>query len=96
MRNPILNEIRRVRARRAREWAQNPDRDYVAASRARLLEVRDAVIDENGKTRYVTNARKMYDVLIAPRLAENMARSTGRVRRRRSSSRSKDAARQGG
>ena len=96
MRNPILDEIRRIRAKRAMDWAQDPDRDYVAESRARLLKVRDAVIDGNGKVRYVTNAKKMYEVLIAPRLAKEAARSKNRALRRGASSQAKDAARRPG
>ena len=81
MRNPLLDEIRRVRAKRACEWAQSPDRDYVAESRELLLKVCDVVIDEQGNRRYITNAAKMYDVLVAPRLAKEAARARNHTRR---------------
>ncbi len=62
-------------------------------SRARLLKVRDAVIDENGKVRYVTNAKKMYDVLIAPAPCKGSRSLQNRALRRGASSQAKDAAR---
>jgi hypothetical protein len=82
MRDPFIAEIRRIRAKMDREWARNPNRDEVVESREFLLKVCDVVIDENGKTHYITNGKKMYDVLIAPRLAKEVAHSSSRARRR--------------
>jgi hypothetical protein len=84
MRNPLIAEIRRIRAKMDREWARNPNRDYVAESQALRLKVCDVVIDDEGKPHYITNAKKMYDVLIAPRIAEEAARSKRRRARRSS------------
>jgi hypothetical protein len=84
MRNPLIAEIRRIRAKMDREWARNPNRDFVAESRAFLLDVCDVVTDENGKPHYFPNRKKMHDVLIAPRLAKEAARSKSRTRRRSS------------
>lgn len=82
MRNPLIAEIRRIRAKMDREWARNPNRNYVAESQELRRKVCDVVVDENGKTHYITNEKKMYDVLIAPRLAKEAARSKSRTRRR--------------
>ena len=82
MRNPIIDEIRRIRAKMDGKRAQNPNRDYVAESHELLLKVCDIVVSENGERRYVTNWNKMYEVLIAPRLAMETAHSKSRVRRR--------------
>jgi hypothetical protein len=100
MRNPLISEIRRIRARMDRERARNPDRDEVAESRELLLKVCDVIIDDQGKPRYITNGKKMYDVFIAPRLAKEAARSRNHTRRRASSgrnsrSRSADGQRRG-
>jgi hypothetical protein len=70
MRNPLIDEVRRIRAKMDREWARNPGRDEVAESRALLEKVCDVIVSENGERRYITNATKMLDVLIAPRLAK--------------------------
>lgn len=87
MRNPLIAEIRRIRAKMAREWARNPNGNYIAELRERMRKVCDVVIDDNGKPHYITNAKKMYDVLIAPRLAEEAARSSNRARGRSSTGR---------
>jgi hypothetical protein len=79
-RNPLIAEIRRIRAKMDRERARHPDRDEVAESHALLLKVCDVVIDEQGKTHYITNGKKMYEVLIAPRLAKEAARAKSRAR----------------
>ena len=83
MRNPLIAEIRRIRAKMAREWARNPN--YFAELRERFLKVYDVVLDEKGKPHYFLNKEKVHDVLIAPRLAEEAARSKDRARRRTTS-----------
>ena len=70
MRNPLIAEIRRIRAKQALERARNPHRDEVAESYELLHKVCDVVVSENGERHYVASATKMYDVLIAPRLAK--------------------------
>ena len=60
----------------AREEAQNPDRNYIAESAELCRKVCDVVVTETGETRYVTNRDKLYEVLIAPRLAKKK-RSAG-------------------
>jgi hypothetical protein len=77
MRNPLIAEIRRIRAKMARERAQNPDRDYIAEAAELRRKVCDVVVTETGETLYITNKDKLYDVLIAPRLAKKK-RSGGR------------------
>src|SRR5262245_25502458 len=84
MRNPLIAEIRRIRAKMDREWARNPNPNYIAESQARTRKVCDVVIDDDGKPRYITNKQKLYDVFIAPRLAKEEARSK-RARKRPSS-----------
>ncbi len=68
----------------ARERAQNPNRDYIAESQELRRKVCDVVIDGNGKPHYISNAKKMYEVLIAPRVAKEVARSKRRRTRRSS------------
>jgi hypothetical protein len=85
MRDPIVAEIRRIRTKMYREWVRNPNRDVVAESRERLLKVCDVVIDKHGRPHYFPNKQKMYDVLIAPRLAKETARAESRARRRKTS-----------
>ena len=87
MRNPLIAEIRRIRAKMARERARNPNRDYVAESQELRRKVCDLVIDENGKEHYIANWNKMYEVLIAPRLAKEAARAKSRAQRRTSNGR---------
>jgi hypothetical protein len=82
MRNPLIAEIRRIRAKMGRERARNPNRDYLAEGQEMRRKVCDVVIDAEGKTHYITNRQKMYDVFIAPRLAEEAARSKRRRKRR--------------
>jgi hypothetical protein len=84
MRNPLIAEIRRIRAKMDREWARNPNPNYLAESQERRRKVCDVVIDAEGKPRYITNRQKLYDVFIAPRLAEEAARSERRRIRRSS------------
>lgn len=70
-----------------RERARNPNRDYIAESQELRRKVCDVVIDENGTTLYITNAKKAYDVLIAPRIAKEAALAKRRARRRTTSGR---------
>ena len=70
MRNPLIDEIRRIRAKMARERAQNPDRDYIAEAAELRRKVCDVVVTETGETHYITNKEKLYEVLVAPRLAK--------------------------
>jgi hypothetical protein len=83
VRNPLIAEIRRIRTKMYREWLSNPNRDYIAESQEMRRKVCDVVIDAEGKTHYITNRQKMYDVFIAPRLAEEAARAKRRRKRRR-------------
>ena len=83
MHNPLIAEIRRIRAKMDRERARNPNRDYVAEAEELRRKVCDVVIDENGVTHYITNKQKMFDVLIAPRIAKEAARAKSRARRRK-------------
>jgi hypothetical protein len=97
MRNPLIAEIRRIRAKMDRAWARNPNPDYVAESQELRRKVCDVFIDDEGNPHYITNEKKMYEVLIAPRLARAATRPTKPTRRRSSrggDSQSKNAAHQ--
>ena len=68
------------------KWTGNgrgiPNRDYVAESQELRRKTCDVVIDEQGKQHFITNGKKMYDALIAPRLVEEAARAKSRARHR--------------
>ena len=74
MRNPLIDEIRRARAKLSRELAEDPDKVY-----ARLDDLHrkicDVVVSPTGERRYITSAAKMHAVFIAPRLAKKAAKS---------------------
>jgi hypothetical protein len=69
MRDPILSELRRIRARLSREHAKNKPGQAVAESYALVHEICDVVIDDEGKTHYIANGKKMHDRLMARRIA---------------------------
>jgi hypothetical protein len=67
MRNPILSELRRIRARHSREAAKMKPGQAVAESYARREQICDVVISETGERRYIASATKMREHLIASR-----------------------------
>ena len=73
MRNPLIAEIRRVRAKLSRELAEDPEKVF-ARWRDLRLEICDVVVSPTGEQRYIASATKMREVLIAPRLAKETAR----------------------
>ncbi len=86
MRNPLIAEIRRIRAKMDREWARNPNPNYIAESQERRRRACDVIIDDEGKPHYITNRQKLYEVYLAPRLAEEAARARAKRRGTRRSS----------
>ena len=66
MRDPILSELRRVRARYLKEMEQDIHRS-AAKSNELLHRVCDVVLTPTGEQQFVISARKVHDVLIAPR-----------------------------
>jgi hypothetical protein len=67
MRDPILRELRRVRARYLTEMERDIHRS-AAKSNELLYKVCDVVVSPTGERQFVTSAKKMYDVLIVPKL----------------------------
>jgi hypothetical protein len=80
MRDPIIDEIRRVRAKLSKEMAEDPDKFF-----ARLNDLHhkicDVVVSPSGERRYITSAAKMHEVFIAPRLAKKAAAKKQRLLR---------------
>jgi glutamyl-tRNA reductase len=74
MRNPLIDEIRRTRAKLSKELAEDPEKVY-AYWRELRIKTCDVVISPTGEERYIASAKKMHDVLIAPRHAKKAARS---------------------
>ena len=72
MRNPLIDEIRRVRAKLSKELAEDPEKVFARWSELRL-KICDVVISPTGEEHYVASATKMHEVLIAPRLAKKAA-----------------------
>lgn len=67
MQDPLLRDIRRIRARRSKELSRD-FKGAIAGSNERLLRVCDVVVSPAGEKQFVTSKQKMYDVYIAPRL----------------------------
>jgi hypothetical protein len=74
MRNPLIDEIRRVRAKLSRELAEDPDKVYARWNDLHH-KICDVVISPTGERRYILSAAKMHEVFIAPRLAKESAKS---------------------
>jgi hypothetical protein len=67
MQDPLLKDIRRMRARRSKALKRDFKR-AMAESNELIYKVCDVVVSPTGERRYVASATKMYEVLIAPRL----------------------------
>ncbi len=74
MRDPLIDEIRRVRAKLSKELAEDPDKVF-ARWRDLRLKICDVVVSPTGERRYIASASKMHEVLIAPRLAKEAAKT---------------------
>jgi hypothetical protein len=72
MRDPILEELRHIRLQFLREMEEDMHRS-AAKSNELLHKVCDVVVTATGERQYVLSPQKMYDELIAPRMAEDPA-----------------------
>jgi hypothetical protein len=68
MQDPILKELRSIRARYSLK-RRNGARE-VYESQQLLEKVCDLVVLPNGERRYIASKQKMYDYFIAPRVAK--------------------------
>jgi hypothetical protein len=67
MRDPILEELRRVRRRHLKELKRDIHREAIESNEL-LHKICDVVILPTGEQQFVASAAKMYEVLIAPKL----------------------------
>ncbi len=67
MRDPLIEDILRIRRRRLKELKRD-FKGAMAGSNELLDQICDVVLSETGERQYVISAAKMHDVLIAPRL----------------------------
>ena len=82
MRDPLIAEIRRARAKLSKELEQDADKAMARWEDLRL-KICDVIVTPTGERRYVASAVKMHEVLIAPRLARVAAT---KIQRRHSTS----------
>jgi hypothetical protein len=66
MKDPLLKDIRRIRAQRSKDLRRDFKR-AVAESNELFYKLCDVVTSPTGERRFVASGPKMYDVLIAPR-----------------------------
>jgi hypothetical protein len=69
MQDPLLRDIRRIRAHRSKELKRDFKR-AMAESNELIYKLCDVVISPTGERRFVASGTKMHDVLIAPKLRE--------------------------